>query len=217
LASEIEEAHPHPIYPHLLACPDEEDWNVYDDFNNTRPLSGTPTQPTGIQESESAGYWDRRSQDGLSVHKLARDGSSPLGTPYSDNPNKRASLLPSSSFGFDAKNGDPRNSMFSQGDSYLQSTPYHDHGPISPDERNHNNKDLNASGIELITVPALGQEYSQEEMRKMTRPYKRKSKAGSRKKRVKAGASKFAGGEWKICGWLSPRVAVFMAFVFLAA
>lgn len=106
-------------------------------------------------------------------------------------------------------------SMFSQGTQ--GGDPYSSRNglPSSPNEIS--NKDMNASGIELITVPALGQEYSEEEMRKMTRPYKRKSKAGNRRKKVRQGAGKFAEGQWRLFGWLTPRVAVFMAFIFFAA
>ncbi|PWN53506.1 hypothetical protein IE53DRAFT_372982 [Violaceomyces palustris] len=165
---------------------EDEDWNVYDDFNNVRPLSSSAGL-SGLQ-SHDQGYWD------ATPNKEAPE------TPYSDYP-KRQSLLPQEAFGFDARNTNPRTSF-----------------PISMREidtnANRNSGHLAAneagSGIELITVPALGAEYTKEEMRQMTRKQKKKNKRSAKKAQV----AKWAKGEERACGWLTPRLAVFLAFIF---
>lgn len=104
------------------------------------------------------------------------------------------------------RNADPRNpnvlAYQAQQDGGLYAAESHALAGHDPDNKN-------ASGIELVTVPALGTEYSQDEMKGMSRHYKRKTKATRRKDAV----SRWGKGEYKICGWLSPRWAVLMAFI----
>ena len=176
---------------------EDEDWNVYDDFNMTRPLSSAPVR--GGLQTQHEGYWD-----------ASTPGSeSKLETPYTDYP-QRKSLLNSEAFGFDVRNADPRNvmaptnqrdsnnrlSMLSTGTGLGQNR-----GVASTEQ---------TSGIELITVPALGAEFTKEEIKDMTRKSKKKKKRSARKKRF----GTWMHGDDHLWGWLSPRVAVFMAFIF---
>ncbi|KDN51994.1 hypothetical protein K437DRAFT_254733 [Tilletiaria anomala UBC 951] len=185
---------------------EEEDWNIYDDFNNVRPLSSAP-EAAGLSSTD---YQRRASQE--LVRTLGSTGraysSSTIGSPFHED-EKRTSLLPSSAFGFDVQNGDPR---FSHPKRASQLASGEDKGIMTPsnEERNPFTQTTLHSGIELVTVPALGQEFTEEERRKMTRPYKRKSKRGAKKAKFMI----WARGEKKVLGFLDPRMLVFIAFFF---
>ncbi|SPO27744.1 uncharacterized protein UTRI_04216_B [Ustilago trichophora] len=178
---------------------EDEDWNVYDDFNMTRPMPHR-TSTSGLASQNDA-YWD------ASKPSLVE-------TPYSDTPGNRKSLLPSEAFGFDVRNADPRRSIIqsnhnaanrhSQFSSAAPNNAISGMGPQHADS---------TTGIELITVPALGNEYTKEELRDMTRNAKRRKKRSHRKKRCQLWVS----GQDHLWGWLSPRVAVFLAFFVMVA
>lgn len=156
---------------------DEDDWNVYDDFNMTRPAASRMST--------------------ASKHDWA---ASPGETPYDD---KRMSLLPSDAFGFDVRNADPRRSIIRHEPTQRKSAAISGMGPAHADS---------TTGIELITVPALGTEYTKEELRGMTGATRRRNKRSSRSKSWRLWVS----GQDHLCGWLSPRIAVFIAFFTLA-
>ncbi|EPQ30139.1 uncharacterized protein PFL1_02256 [Pseudozyma flocculosa PF-1] len=188
---------------------EDEDWNVYDDFNMTRPLSSVPNRDSmsGLQANQE-GYWDASTPG-----TAGGDSKADLQTPYSDYP-QRKSLLNSEAFGFDVRNADPRRSL----------PPVHAGmgGGAADGSREANRVSMlsgagpkhadSTTGIELITVPALGTEFSKEEMRDMTRKTKKKKKRQAKKRRL----GMWAKGDDHLWGWLSPRVAVFIAFIFLA-
>ncbi|SNX85900.1 uncharacterized protein MEPE_04609 [Melanopsichium pennsylvanicum] len=186
----------------------DEDWNVYDDFNMTRPMPHR-TSTSGLASQNDA-YWDA-SKPSL------------LETPYSDTPGNRKSLLTSEAFGFDVRNADPRRSI-------IQSNNNNNNNMIKNPNRHSQFSTAqttngtavsgmgpqhadSTTGIELITVPALGNEYTKEELREMTRTAKRRKKRSNRKRRCHLWVS----GQDHLWGWLSPRVAVFIAFFILVA
>lgn len=180
---------------------DDEDWNVYDDFNMTRPMPHR-TSTSGLASQNDA-YWDA-SKPSL------------VDTPYSDTPGNRKSLLPSEAFGFDVRNADPRRSIIqsnannntaNRNSHYSTGAPNNAISGMGPQHAD------STTGIELITVPALGNEYTKEELRDMTRSAKRRKKRTHRKRRCQLWVS----GEDHLWGWLSPRVAVFIAFFVLVA
>ncbi|GAK65666.1 uncharacterized protein PAN0_009c3884 [Moesziomyces antarcticus] len=175
---------------------EDEDWNVYDDFNMTRPMPQR-TSTSGLA-SQSDAYWDASK-------------ASLIDTPYADTPGNRKSLLPSEAFGFDVRNADPRRSMIASTAPNRMSTFSAGGAPnaISGVGPQH----ADSTGIELITVPALGNEYTKEELRDMTRSSKRRRKRTARTKRC----SLWVSGQDHLWGWLSPRVAVFLAFFILAS
>ncbi|PWY98207.1 hypothetical protein BCV70DRAFT_35539 [Testicularia cyperi] len=177
---------------------DDEDWNVYDDFNMTRPMAHR-SSASGLASNQQEDYWD------ASKHSLVE-------TPYSDLPGNRKSLLSSEAFGFDVRNADPRRSIIQQqqqqrgsnpnayeGDGNRQSAAISGMGPAHADAN---------TGIELITVPALGTEFTKDELKDMTRVSKRKKKRASRKRSWQM----WVHGQDHLWGWLSPRVAVFIGF-----
>lgn len=182
---------------------DDQDWNVYDDFNMTRALAhGSSTSALALASQKDA-YWDA-SKPSL------------LETPYSDTPANRKSLLSSEAFGFDVRNADPRRSVVqhhpthaagANRNSQFSSAPPNAISGMGPQHAD------STTGIELITVPALGTEYTKEELRDMTRVSKRRRKRSHRKKRCQLWVS----GQDHLWGWLSPRVAVFIAFFVLLA
>ena len=177
---------------------DDEDWNVYDDFNMTRPMPHR-TSTSGLASQNDA-YWD------ASKPSLVE-------TPYSDVPGNRKSLLPSEAFGFDVRNTDPRRSMVqSSHNAANRQSQYSDNPTAAITGMGPRHAD-STTGIELITVPALGNEYTKEELRDMTRPAKRRRKRSHRKKRCQLWVS----GQDHLWGWLSPRVAVFLVFFTLVA
>lgn len=186
------------------------DWNVYDDFNNnnsnTNPtaIDGRPSAPS-IYDSGDAGLYasgNKYSVDALSTPGLSSFSEYPIAKqPIAQ---RNSTLLTPDAFGFDVQNADPRhveilaqrqaaNNDLHQADSHH--IPNHD-----PDK---------TESVELITVPALGQEFTKEEMSQMRRPYKRKVKAARRKEL----ASRWSKGDYKICGWLNPRIAVLLGFI----
>lgn len=178
---------------------DDEDWNVYDDFNMTRPMPHRSS--TSGLASQGEAYWD------ASKPSLVE-------TPYSDVPGNRKSLLPSEAFGFDVRNADPRRSIIQQQtnvagnrNSHYSAAGYNTNTISGTGPRNADS----TTGIELITVPALGNEYTKEELRGMSRSSKRRKKRTHRKRRCQMWVS----GDDHLWGWLSPRVAVFIAFFVL--
>lgn len=178
----------------------DQDWNVYDDFNMTRPMPHR-TSTSGLASQNDA-CWD------ASKPSLVE-------TPYSDVPGNRKSLLPSEAFGFDVRNADPRRSIIHlNSGSANRNSHYSNTGgntnAISGMGPQHADS---TTGIELITVPALGNEYTKEELREMTRGSKRRKKRSQRKKRCQLWVS----GQDHLWGWLSPRVAVFIVFFILVA
>lgn len=178
-------------------------WNVYDDFNNNSAAAATAASaaPTpSLHAGGDAGYYshEKQSMDAMSTPGL---------TPFSDYPSaargqRNSTLLTADAFGFDVQNADPRHhdASAAAGGPPLHSADSHHVPGHDPDK--------NESGIELITVPALGQEFTKEEMSQMRRPYKRKVKAARRKDR----AARWGKGDYKIWGWLNPRIAVLLAF-----
>lgn len=156
---------------------------------------------------------------------MPEGGAQPLGTPYSDYPTKSlygdretaaprgSRLIPASAFGFDASNMDPRTSKYMRdaNGEIVGAAPIGDEDGRLGVGGSGTKGAASESGIELITVPALGNEYSEEEVKRMRRSDKRRSKARKRKE----GAKKWARGEKKIGGWLGPRCAVFFVFVSL--
>ncbi len=262
----------------------DEDWNVFDDYNNSRPLAKAP-EHVGLSSDQYA----RRSS--LEVARALRGerAERPISTsspsynrmsstnsyaheqqmPYSDSPSqpqmqmadKRSSLLPASAFGFDVRNGDPRDKRVSMhslnakqqqqnarqstgalssmtggygasGSMSAMHTPMSEKTPLYDDAYGyeHDRKfsshasglNVNAqqqqhgqspSGIELVTVPALGAEYTEEERKRMTRRMKRERKRSAKKQRF----MEWARGKDKLCGFLDPRMAVLLAFFFFVA
>ena len=159
------------------------DWNVYDDFNNIRPRPSTLSK-------DLASIQDRH----LEV---------PNAQDYQKRQQKRENrktLIPSGSFGFDAQNSVPQ--MTATGDDIGR--PYLDGGAKSKTEG------TDVSDIELITVPALGDEYTSEEIKAMKKPHKRRHKARSTRDKAQRWIKK----DDRYCGGLSPRLAVFLAFSF---
>jgi len=144
---------------------------------------------------------------------------------------QRQSLLPREAFGFDVQNSNPRAIKVDPYGGSPAETPasktdgigsflnekrqsgYQNLNAIEtammPAGHDRNN---NASGIELVTVPALGTEYSNVEMKGMTRNKRRKSKVAAKKRKL----SKWASGEEKIFGLVDRRMAMIGSFVFLA-
>ncbi|KAJ1022427.1 hypothetical protein NDA16_003416 [Ustilago loliicola] len=175
---------------------EDEDWNVYDDFNMTRPMPHR-TSTSGLASQNDA-YWD------ASKPSLVE-------TPYTDAPANRKSLLPSEAFGFDVRNADPRRSMIQPNSSANRNSHYSTGGANNAISGMGPQHADSTTGIELITVPALGNEYTKEELREMTRGSKRRKKRTQRKKRCQLWVS----GQDHLWGWLSPRVAVFLAFFVL--
>ncbi|SPO32472.1 uncharacterized protein UTRI_04216 [Ustilago trichophora] len=177
----------------------DEDWNVYDDFNMTRPMPHRTS--TSALASQNDAYWD------ASKPSLVE-------TPYSDTPANRKSLLPSEAFGFDVRNADPGRSIihsnYNAANRHSQFSSAAPNNAISGTGPQHADS---TTGIELITVPALGNEYTKEELRDMTRTAKRRKKRTHRKKRCQLWVS----GQDHLWGWLSPRVAVFLAFFTMVA
>jgi hypothetical protein len=159
------------------------DWNVYDDFNNKRPISA------GLM-NQSPSY--RTVQD---------VGDEEKGIETSKKQQHRQTLIPSDAFGFDARNGDPN--MMTPDEQKRHS--YED----STERLHYQAKD--AGGIELVTVPALGSEFTKEEVKAMKKPYKRKRKA----REAGSNARRWVKTDDRYCGCLSPIAAVFTIFISL--
>lgn len=130
--------------------------------------------------------------------------------------NARKSLLGPDAFGFDAQNGDPRIIMGEKGNE--RNLP---HQPIFESNKKRNTPaQEDGAHIELITVPGLGAEYTQEELNEMR-------KSGGKVNRVKKmrrccqsifksnnSLLRDQDGEKTFFGRIRPRVAVFVAFGF---
>lgn len=195
---------------------EDEGWNVYDDFNNATALNtfDTPDGKASSMMGSDVGYFAKGGAGGY--------GNSPMDTPpvsrqVPAGTQRNSTLLTAESFGFDVQHADPRHPSVLAAEAMHDGSGHiaHSHsvsggGGISDGTPTGKGE----SGIELITVPALGQEFTKDEMKRMSRPYRRKAKAARRKEKV----SRWGKGEYKICGWLSPRWAVvisFFALVFL--
>lgn len=184
---------------------EDEDWNVYDDFNMTRPMPHRSS--TSGLASQNDAYWDASKP---SLVETPYSDAVPLAAGASGN---RKSLLPSEAFGFDVRNADPRRSVIQQTGANRNSTfssAAAANNTISGMGPQHADS---TTGIELITVPALGNEYTKEELRGMTRSSKRRKKRTHRRRKCQLWVS----GQDHLWGWLSPRVAVFLAFFALIA
>jgi hypothetical protein len=174
------------------------DWNVYDDFNNARPRAAkTPSQSSNrlsrllsSQTGASAGYQDATSEGGEAFR--------------SERQQKRQTLIPSTAFGFDARNGAPQNMLRIEepANSYNDST-----------DRLKGLEREELGGMELITVPALGAEYTNEEFKAMKKPHKRRKKAIQQRE----SAQKWLKSEDRYFGCLDPRTAIVIVFCSLAA
>lgn len=146
-----------------------------------------------------------------------RDGQAESYDIYQDNPEhriresasrainqqKRPTLIPSGAFGFDARNGDPNFAKFEENPS---TNIYRDSTELLKEDGKE------ASGIELVTVPALGNEFTNEEVRAMKKPHKRKRKARA----AGTNARRWVKTEDRYFGCFSPIGAVFFIFISLA-
>lgn len=114
----------------------------------------------------------------------------------------RQTLIPSDAFGFDARNGDPN--MMTP-DEHKKRYSYAD----SVERLRYQGND--SSGIELVTVPALGSEFTKEEVKAMKKPYKRRKKA----RQAGSNARRWVKSDGTYLGCLSPVAAVFTILVSL--
>lgn len=145
---------------------EDEDWNVYDDFNNVRPLAHGPIA-AGLTDpvfQTKGGYEDSDDEEDELVPIAAGTRAGPA--------------LLANAFGFDVQNSDPRTwdeqqraaiSLAKERNAIAQPNPEHQ-------------LELADHGIEMITVPALGSEWTDEERKRMARPYKRKQRRKKQKR-----------------------------------
>lgn len=131
--------------------------------------------------------------------------------------NARKSLLGPDAFGFDAQNGDPRVIMGEKGnDRNLPHQP-----TFASTNKRKTQAEEDGAHIELITVPGLGAEYTEEEMQGM-RKSARKANRTQRMKNCCISIFKSNNntllrdedGQKTLIGRIQPRVAVFVAFGF---
>ncbi|KAK0562848.1 hypothetical protein OC861_005115 [Tilletia horrida] len=214
---------------------DDNHWNVYDDFNNARPHAAA----TGQEQENPYAHPADPSRTSLSSPGLGTPSgtaayqTAPLGAIPRSGTNQtlsgfgqgRQSLLPREAFGFDVQNSDPRSikvDPFGTPQGETPSSATDRMGAFLNEKRTSGYQNLadqepglghdrsqNTTGIELVTVPALGTEFSKEEMKGMGRAQKRKAKINKRKKKV----SKWASGEEKIFGLVDRRVFMIGTFV----
>ncbi|CEH14649.1 hypothetical protein CBOM_02476 [Ceraceosorus bombacis] len=208
----------------------DDDWNVYDDFNNAGPP--TKAAPSMLQRSNSdfdnyggatQPYRDIEAAPGAPDLPPV-DIAGVRGAGGNRQSRVQSTLLDPSAFGFDPRVSDPKR-MSVMADNPMPSRPsgYDAYGPLYESEDTGSRAKMpstpgdkaGSEGIELITVPALGAEYTDEERRQMRTRAKRKSKANAKKRKVQDEAGKWARGEKKYFGWLGPRAAVFLGFAFL--
>jgi hypothetical protein len=182
---------------------------VYDDFNNAAPLSaaGSRSMIAGVTGAGGGA---------ASAGRPSGDGYwSPQGGSRNARNSRGSALLDASAFGFDAQTSDPRvvgDQPMPSSPSYAYGGNYGGYAAAPPDTPGSYAGKETGEGIELITVPALGTEYTDEERRMMKGRERRKSKLAKKKNRIGRSTGKWARGETKLCGWLSPRLAVFLAF-----
>lgn len=187
---------------------EDEGWNVYDDFNNASAMNTFDTPEDKTSMGSDAGYFAKNAYGG-------GYGQSPMDTPppvtrqVPPGTQRNSTLLRPESFGFDVQHADRRHPSVLAAQAMHEGAGHVAESHAVP--TTGDNKGAGESGIELITVPALGQEYSKDEMKRMSRQHRRKTKANRRKEKV----SRWGKGEHKICGWLSPRWAVVIGFFFL--
>jgi hypothetical protein len=161
---------------------------VYDDFNNARPLAASTVNAN--QQKSLAG--NEPPSPGYLSPPLDRGRKQ----------QNRQTLIPSNAFEFDARNGDPQ---------YVARHENSSRGFNDSTDR-FKMEERDSAGMELITVPALGAEFNDQEVKAMKKPYKRRNKA--RRRGVEA--QKWIKTDDRYCGCLSPRIAVFTAFTSLA-
>lgn len=175
------------------------DWNVYDDFNNKRPLSTAVLNQSSSYQTVQEGDRQEEGYNGYQddfKHRI-RDPVS-----RATKQQNRQTLIPSGAFGFDARNGDVK-AIRPEDNS---TNPYMDSTELLRDD----GKD--ASGIELVTVPALGAEFTNEEVRAMKKPYKRRRKART----AGTNARRWVKSDDRYLGCFSPPAAIFFIFTLLA-
>ncbi|KAE8233655.1 hypothetical protein CF326_g1303 [Tilletia indica] len=144
---------------------------------------------------------------------------------------QRQSLLPREAFGFDVQNSDPRGIRVdpygSPGGEFTPSSNTDGMGAFLNEKRGSGYQNLNAieaaimpaghdrsnntTGIELVTVPALGTEFSRAEMKGMARKQKRRAHIAKRRRKM----GKWASGEEKVFGLFDRRMVMIASFVFL--
>jgi hypothetical protein len=105
-------------------------------------------------------------------------------------------LLDPSDFGFDAQNGDPRLIMGKEIDDVAVARP----------------AVLDESTVELITISALGAEFTADELRQAQKG----GRARTALRRQREGCAAWRKGEDRICCGLNPRKLVFIVAFFLA-
>jgi len=132
--------------------------------------------------------------------------------------NARKSLLGPDAFGFDAQNGDPRVIMGEKGnDRNLPHQP-----TFASTNKRKTQAEEDGAHIELITVPGLGAEYTEEEMQGM-RKSARKANRTQRMKNCCISIFKSNNntllrdedGQKTLIGRIQPRVAVFVLLLFV--
>lgn len=174
----------------------EEDWAVYDDYNNLRPLAKGPVE-AGLTD----GYCDDPETRGMHLSSTESFDDDEL-VPLAAGSRPQGALL-ADAFGFDAQNSDPR--TWNEQQRAAASLARERNAIDQPNPELH--LELADHGIELITVPALGAEYSDEERKRMTAPYKRRQKRKAKKRSI----SDWARGDSKVLG-LDCRGAAFLVF-----
>lgn len=195
-----------------LFTDDGDDWDVYDDFNNVRP----PMESKPSQSSMSIGgqdYLQRLSYAGSNAGLMTPGTPNSMRLPAMSS--RGSTLLDPNSFGFDVQHGNPREKP-EEDPEYYSTAPRHadSHEPLAANGRSMSrlddiNKRYSTAGMEEeVTTPALGQDWTQDELTQMTKPYKRQQKMQKRKRAVKS----WQEGETKVCGWLSPRALAFILF-----
>jgi hypothetical protein len=168
---------------------------VYDDFNNARPKAAERSSATLNRQSMlSPGGSGEYYRD--ATYEREEGGKGTL-------QQKRHTLIPSGAFGFDARNGDPQ---------YMTSVDQAATSPYNYSSERLKDEERDPKGIELITVPALGAEYTNEEIKAMKKPHKRRNKARSNREK----AQKWVKSDNQYFGCLNPRTAVFVLFASLA-
>lgn len=113
---------------------------------------------------------------------------------------KRQSLLPAYSFGFDVQNGSPKGSKI-LGNTIFD-YPLHNEMPCY-------DRTKRSEGVELITVPALGAEYTGDEIKAMKKN-RRFSKQVTKNRNIRDAVCKL----WKTESKATCRNAIIFAFAF---
>ncbi|CAD6887256.1 unnamed protein product [Tilletia laevis] len=222
---------------------DDDHWNVYDDFNNARPSAAGSPGGTQNPYADQFDHSRKNSFGSMGPHSPGATGTGfvaqppPGAIPRSGtgatlsglSGGQRQSLLPREAFGFDVQNSDPRGIRVdpygSPGGDLTPSAKTDGIGAFLNEKRTSGYQNLNSieasghdrsnnnTGIELVTVPALGTEFSQHEMKSMARKGKRKAYTAKHKRKV----GKWASGEEKVFGLVGRRAVVIGSFVLIFA